>query len=66
MHKMRGAFFFLLQTEDGDLLKVTLDYEDDSGVLRIKVKYFDTVPIASSLCILKSGFLFVASEGGNQ
>ena len=66
MHKMRGAFFFLLQTEDGDLLKVTLDYEDDSGVSRIKVKYFDTVPVASSLCILKSGFLFVASEGGNQ
>lgn len=66
MHKMRGAFFFLLQTEDGDLLKVTLDYDDESGVSRIKVKYFDTVPIASSLCILKSGFLFVASEGGNQ
>ncbi|CUS08309.1 unnamed protein product [Tuber aestivum] len=66
MHKMRGAFFFLLQTEDGDLLKVTLDYDDESGVSRIKVKYFDTVPIASSLCILKSGFLFVASEGGNH
>ncbi|OJD22260.1 pre-mRNA-splicing factor rse1 [Blastomyces percursus] len=72
MHKMRGAFFFLLQTEDGDLFKVTIDMvEDDNGqitgeVRRLKLKYFDTVPIASSLCILKSGFLYVASETGNH
>ena len=72
MHKMRGAFFFLLQSEDGDLFKLTIDMvEDDSGqvtaeVRRIKIKYFDTVPIATSLCILKSGFLFVACETGNH
>ncbi|KAL8746192.1 MAG: hypothetical protein Q9190_001745 [Brigantiaea leucoxantha] len=72
MHKMRGAFFFLLQSEDGDLFKVTLDMvEDDNGqvtgeVKKLRIKYFDTVPIASSLCILKSGFLFVASEIGNH
>ncbi|KAA8649703.1 hypothetical protein EYZ11_003350 [Aspergillus tanneri] len=72
MHKMRGAFFFLLQTDDGDLFKITIDMvEDDNGQLtgevrRLKIKYFDTVPIASSLLILKSGFLFVASESGNH
>ena len=72
MHKMRGAFFFLLQSEDGDLFKVTIDMvEDDSGqptgeVRRLKIKYFDTVPVATSLCILKSGFLFAASEHGNH
>lgn len=72
MHKMRGAFFFLLQSEDGDLFKVTLDMiEDDNGqmtgeVKRLKIKYFDTVPIATNLCILKSGFLFVATETGNH
>ncbi|KAL1961706.1 hypothetical protein VTN77DRAFT_1310 [Rasamsonia byssochlamydoides] len=72
MHKMRGAFFFLLQTEDGDLFKVTIDMvEDEKGQLtgevrRLKIKYFDTVPIATSLLILKSGFLFVASETGNH
>lgn len=72
MHKMRGAFFFLLQTEDGDLFKVTIDMvEDDNGaptgeVKRLKIKYFDTVPVSSSLCILKSGFLFVAAENGNH
>lgn len=75
MHKLKGsagAFFFLLQTEDGDLFKVTIDMiEDEDGkstgeVRRLKIKYFDTVPVASSLCILKSGFLFVASEFGNH
>lgn len=72
MHKMRGAFFFLLQSEDGDMFKVTLEMaEDDAGqatgeVKRLKIKYFDTVPVATTLCILKSGFLFVASETGNH
>lgn len=75
MHKLKnsaGLFFFLLQTEDGDLFKVTIDMvEDTEGnptgeVERLKIKYFDTVPVASSLCILKSGFLFVASEFGNH
>lgn len=72
MHKMRGAFFFLLQSEDGDMFKVTLEMvEDEAGqptgeVKKLKVKYFDSVPIATNLCILKSGFLFVASETGNH
>ena len=75
MHKLKGsagAFFFLLQTEDGDLLKVTLDMlEDKEGnptgeVKRLKIKYFDTIPVASSLCILKSGFMFAAGEFGNH
>ncbi|OAA73888.1 pre-mRNA splicing factor RSE1 [Cordyceps fumosorosea ARSEF 2679] len=74
MHKLKGsagAFFFLLQTDDGDLFKVTIDMvEDDEGaptgeVQRMKIKYFDTVPVATSLCILKSGFLYVASQFGN-
>ncbi|GAA5822982.1 hypothetical protein JCM11251_004445 [Rhodosporidiobolus azoricus] len=65
MHKMRGAFFFLLQSEEGDLFKVTIDHAEEE-VECLKIKYFDTVPVASSLSILKSGFLFVASEFGNQ
>lgn len=74
MHKLKGnagAFFFLLQTEDGDLFRLTIDMvEDEEGnvtgeVRRLKIKYFDTVPTAASLCILKSGFLYVASQFGN-
>ena len=47
------------------MYKVTIEHEDEE-VKAVKIKYFDTVPIASSLCILKSGYLFVASEFGNQ
>ncbi|KZT22240.1 hypothetical protein NEOLEDRAFT_1181118 [Neolentinus lepideus HHB14362 ss-1] len=65
MHKMKGAFFFLLQSEEGDLYKVTIEHEEEE-VKALKIKYFDTVSVASSLCILKSGFLFVASEFGNH
>ncbi|KND95090.1 Pre-mRNA-splicing factor RSE1 [Tolypocladium ophioglossoides CBS 100239] len=74
MHKLKGssgAFFFLLQTEDGDLFKVMVDMiKDDQGkptgeVRKITIKYFDTVPVASNLCILKSGYLYVASQYGN-
>ncbi|KAK9453837.1 CPSF A subunit region-domain-containing protein [Dipodascopsis uninucleata] len=65
MHKMKGAFFFLLQSDEGDLFKVTIDY-DVVSVHGVKIKYFDTVPVAKSLNILKSGFLFVAAEGGQH
>lgn len=61
----QGTFFFLLQSEDGDLFKVTIDHEGEE-VKALRIKYFDTVPVATSLCILKSGYLFVASEFGDQ
>ncbi|KAH8927209.1 hypothetical protein BT69DRAFT_1294288 [Atractiella rhizophila] len=57
MHKMR--------TEEGDLFKVTIDHQDEE-VQAVKIKYFDTIPVASSMCILKSGFLFAAAETGNH
>lgn len=47
------------------MYKVTIEHEEQD-VKSVKIKYFDTVPVATSLCILKSGFLFVASEFGNQ
>lgn len=71
MHKLKGstgAFFFLLQTEDGDIFRVTMDMiKDQDGkttgdVKRLLIKYFDTVPVATSFCILKNGFLYVASQ----
>ncbi|KAK9701194.1 pre-mRNA-splicing factor rse1, partial [Basidiobolus ranarum] len=65
VHKMKNTFFILVQSEAGDLYKVSVDYEDDV-VQAIRIKYFDTVPVAAGLCILKSGFLFVASEFGNH
>ena len=35
-------------------------------VTEIKLKYFDTTPVATAMNVLKTGFLFVASEFGNQ
>ncbi|KAI7862693.1 CPSF A subunit region-domain-containing protein [Spinellus fusiger] len=69
VHRMKinkqTQFFFLLQSEEGDLYKVTMEHEGGS-VQGMTIKYFDTIPIAISLCILKSGFLFAASEFGNH
>ncbi|WVN88505.1 pre-mRNA-splicing factor RSE1 [Cryptococcus depauperatus CBS 7841] len=65
MHKIKGAFFFLLQSEDGDLYKVWIDHSGED-VVAIKIKYFDTIPVANSLCILKRGYLYVASEFSDQ
>lgn len=64
-HKTKSMFFFLIQTEQGDVFKITLQSEGDI-VTEIRIKYFDTVPVASSMCVLKTGFLFVASEFGNH
>lgn len=35
-------------------------------VTELKIKYFDTVAVSNAMCILKTGFLFTASEFGNQ
>ncbi|KAG7031633.1 Spliceosome-associated protein [Cucurbita argyrosperma subsp. argyrosperma] len=65
MHKQKTMFFFLLQTEYGDIFKVTLEHNNDS-VKELKIKYFDTIAVTASMCVLKSGFLFAASEFGNH
>lgn len=65
VHRQRDLFFILVQSEFGDLYKVTLTYEEDQ-VSEVKVRYLDSVPVCSSLCILKSGFLFCATEFGNH
>ncbi|KAJ7522261.1 hypothetical protein O6H91_18G003700 [Diphasiastrum complanatum] len=65
-HRQKAMFFFLLQTEYGDIFKVTLEYDKDDQVTELKIKYFDTIAVTSALCVLKSGFLFAASEFGNH
>lgn len=65
MLKQKSKFFTIAQSEFGDLYKVSLVYEG-SSVSEMKVKYFDSIPPASSLCILRRGFLFAASEFGSH
>ncbi|KAF2194857.1 hypothetical protein K469DRAFT_546523 [Zopfia rhizophila CBS 207.26] len=64
-----GGFFYILQTEDGDVFKITFPAEEDKktkGVSQIKIQYFDTIPLATSICILRSGFLYCACESGDR
>jgi len=55
-----------LQTEYGDIFKVTLTDGGGDRVSELNIKYFDTIAVAISICVLKSGFLFAASEFGNH
>ena len=64
-HRQKGMFFFLVQSELGDLYKVELAYKDDD-VSAMKVDYFETVPLSSSMTVLKNGCLFVAAEFGDH
>ncbi|KAJ3040626.1 Splicing factor 3B subunit 3 [Rhizophlyctis rosea] len=71
VHKLKKGFFILAQTEEGDIFKITLEYEAGNdgvitGVQNMRIKYFDTIPVASGLSLLKTGFLFLASEFGNH
>ena len=63
LHRMKAAFFFLLQNEDGDLFKVVVEH-DEEEITALRIKYFETVPVAVALSILRAGFLMVASEAG--
>lgn len=80
VHKMKNAFFILVQNQFGDLFKVTLEYtttqetkydlpDEDDGpgmITCIKIRYFDTIPICNSLVILKSGYLYADSQQGDH
>jgi splicing factor 3B subunit 3 len=63
--KQRDWFFFLAQSEYGDLYKIMLVYEKEV-VSEVKVIYFDTIPICNAMAVLKTGFLFAAVEAGNH
>jgi splicing factor 3B subunit 3 len=60
-----GDFFYLLQTNDGDVFKLTVDAPQGT-VEKIKIKYFDTIPIATGICILRAGFVYAACESGDR
>lgn len=66
-HKKGHAFFFLLCTEFGDLIKAELAWQSDIGATRLRLVYFDSLPgPAIDVCIFRSGFLAVAVEGGDS
>lgn len=65
LHRNKNLFFILMQSEYGDLYKIEVIHEE--GIVKeIICKYFDTVPVANSICVLRSGSLFVSAEFGNH
>lgn len=68
VHKQKDFFFFMIQSELGDLYKVTLvlDEGDRKVVQDVVITVFDAIQPANSLCITKTGLLFAASEFGNH
>ena len=61
-------FFYLLQSEYGDLYKVTLEIspENPSLVTNVIIVFFDTIPPANNICVTRTGLLFSGSEFGNH
>ena len=57
--------FILIQSEFGDLYRVTLE-TTNSSVHGIGVQYFDTINPCTSLNIMRVGYLFAAGEFNNH
>lgn len=60
IHRLKkNNFFILTQTQFGDLLKITVDLDNESQTINtLTIKYFDTIALSTSLNIFKSGFLY--------
>lgn len=65
VHRQKGLFFILLQTDAGDLFKAEVKHSA-GAVSELTVRYLDSISVASALAVLKTGFLFAASESGNH
>jgi splicing factor 3B subunit 3 len=58
--KTKSIFFFFLQFEGGDIFK--LKFVDSNS--NLSLKYFDTLPEAVGMTVLRSGYLFLATQNG--
>ena len=55
----------MLQSEYGDLYKLTLDFTEQQ-VHSMQIQFFDTVAPGTSISISTLGFLFLAAESSNH
>jgi splicing factor 3B subunit 3 len=65
IHKQKNLFFFIIQSDLGDMYKVSLNFTDEQ-VHSIQCQYFDTIMPCSALCLIKTGFIFAAAEFGDH
>lgn len=61
----KNLFFFLIQSEYGDLYKVSMEYTG-AAVHGVSVQYFDTIAPSTQINILRPGYLFTAGEFNNH
>ena len=65
-HKLKDFSLILIQSEQGDLFRVDLRRSTNGLVEELRISYFDSIPRSVALCILKTGFMFSASEFGSH
>lgn len=68
LHKLKkNNFFILAQSSLGDLFKISAVFDDEKELIEeLSATYFDSIPVCSSLSILKNGFLFADSARNNK
>ena len=65
VHCMKNFFFVFLQTECGDIFKMTFSQNKDI-IHAIQLQYYDTITPSVTIHVLRSGLLFAASENGDN
>jgi len=72
LSKARHEFFFLLQTEDGDVFKLTMEMGEDaqgrrtSQPVRMAMKYYETFPVAKQMLLIRKGYIYISAENGDS
>lgn len=68
LHRLKkNNFFILVQSSLGDLFKITTVFDEEKELIEeFSATYFDTIPVCTSLSILKNGFLFADGARNNK
>lgn len=70
LSRARHEFFFFLQTEDGDVFKLTMtlskDAQNRSTPESMHLKYYETFPVAKQMLLIRKGYIYIAAENGNN
>ncbi|KAK3703320.1 pre-mRNA-splicing factor rse1 [Vermiconidia calcicola] len=72
LSRARHEFFFLLQTEDGDVFKLTMAMAEDASGRRtsqpesMSMRYYETFPVAKQMLLIRKGYIYIAAENGNN
>jgi splicing factor 3B subunit 3 len=72
LNRSQRKYFFLLQTDDGDVFKLTITMvldaagRETSQPERLILKYYDTYPIAKQMLLIRKGYLYIAAENGKN